>query len=194
MSVRRWSVLLAPVLVALLVVLLAPFTMGRGLVEAAAAAAPRSLASVPGAPVAGAHQAGASMAATPAFDECGFTGRFEKRLVQPRSLILACGDANIRLAGLHWTSWGPKSATGRGVDTWNKCRPSCAASKTWLSTAAVVTLSHVVPEPTGPLFALLTLSTPKAPRSPGVGKWVFLPNPCAPSNRAWSESEGFPCH
>jgi hypothetical protein len=129
----------------------------------------------------------------PAFDQCGFGGTFETRLVRPKSIILACGDGNIGLVHLHWTSWGHASAAATGVDTWNTCVPDCAASKTWDSTPATVSLSHPVPEPGGSLFGLLTVHGTKGPKSPGLGKYVFLPNSCSPANRKWAESEGQPC-
>jgi hypothetical protein len=129
----------------------------------------------------------------PAFDQCGFSGAFQTRLVRPKSIIIACGDGNIGLVDLHWTSWGQTTATASGVDTWNTCVPDCAASKNWDKTAVLVTLTHPVPEPKGPLFGLLTVRGTRVAKSPGLGKYVFLPNACSPSNRSWTESEGQPC-
>ena len=163
--------------------LLAP--SGWLLASGASAAAP--------VPVQGAPVAAASAKTLPAFDECGWSGSFEKRLVQPKSVIIACGDGNIGLIDLHWTSWGQTMASATGVDTWNTCVPNCAASNKWDSTPVVVSLTHPVPEPGGPLFGLLTVKSTKSPKAPGVGKWEFLPNPCSAGNRAWTESEGESC-
>ncbi|OIK23534.1 hypothetical protein [Streptomyces malaysiense] len=52
---------------------------------------------------------------------------FSHRNVRPTDFILACGDGNSRLKGLHWTSWGSGGATGTGTNWVNDCQPYCAA-------------------------------------------------------------------
>jgi hypothetical protein len=47
--------------------------------------------------------------------------------VRPADFILACGDGNSRLMGLHWTQWSPDQATATGVNWVNDCKPYCAA-------------------------------------------------------------------
>nr|WP_031223960.1 hypothetical protein [Streptomyces roseochromogenus] len=47
--------------------------------------------------------------------------------VRPADFILACGDGNSRLDGLHWSQWGPHGATATGVNMVNDCKPYCAA-------------------------------------------------------------------
>nr|WP_256725398.1 hypothetical protein [Streptomyces sp. IMTB 2501] len=47
--------------------------------------------------------------------------------VRPTDFILACGDGNSRLNGLHWSQWGPHGATATGVNMVNDCKPYCAA-------------------------------------------------------------------
>ncbi|GHI03859.1 hypothetical protein AQI88_08700 [Streptomyces cellostaticus] len=49
------------------------------------------------------------------------------RDVRPADFILACGDGNSRLLGLHWSQWGPNAATAVGVNAVNDCKPYCAA-------------------------------------------------------------------
>ncbi|MEU0335121.1 hypothetical protein [Streptomyces sp. NPDC006193] len=49
------------------------------------------------------------------------------RTVQPTDFILACGDGNSRLTGLHWSQWSGTSATAVGVNMVNDCKPYCAA-------------------------------------------------------------------
>ncbi|UFR00554.1 hypothetical protein KBP30_04880 [Streptomyces sp. Go40/10] len=49
------------------------------------------------------------------------------RTVRPGDFILACGDGNSRLTGLHWSQWGPDGATAVGVNMVNDCKPYCAA-------------------------------------------------------------------
>lgn len=45
----------------------------------------------------------------------------------PRSLILACADANYQLASLHWRGWGSARAAATGAARANDCTPYCAA-------------------------------------------------------------------
>ncbi|MFJ4523520.1 hypothetical protein ACIP4Y_21605 [Streptomyces sp. NPDC088810] len=52
---------------------------------------------------------------------------FWHRTVRPGDFILACGDGNSRLTGLHWSQWGPGGATAVGVNMVNDCKPYCAA-------------------------------------------------------------------
>ncbi|MFJ3306520.1 hypothetical protein ACIPSA_26030 [Streptomyces sp. NPDC086549] len=47
--------------------------------------------------------------------------------VHPKDFILACGDGNSRLVEMHWSDWGPSSATAVGVNVVNDCKPYCAA-------------------------------------------------------------------
>ncbi|WP_435853806.1 hypothetical protein [Streptomyces misionensis] len=47
--------------------------------------------------------------------------------VRPTDFILACGDGNSRLMGLHWKQWSPDAATAIGVNVVNDCKPYCAA-------------------------------------------------------------------
>ncbi|MFF7969919.1 hypothetical protein [Streptomyces sp. NPDC007905] len=51
------------------------------------------------------------------------------RDVRPTDFILACGDGNSRLAGLHWTKWTPDRAKAVGVNWVNDCKPYCAAGR-----------------------------------------------------------------
>jgi hypothetical protein len=48
---------------------------------------------------------------------------------KPKSLVLACGDANYSLAGLRWSAWGSATATAVGSARANTCTPNCAAGK-----------------------------------------------------------------
>ncbi|MGV4980756.1 hypothetical protein ACVB8X_06405 [Streptomyces sp. NRAIS4] len=49
--------------------------------------------------------------------------------VRPADFILACGDGNSRLIGLHWKQWGQDGATATGVNMVNDCKPYCAAGR-----------------------------------------------------------------
>jgi hypothetical protein len=59
--------------------------------------------------------------ATAWINNCGQLGS------TPRTLVLACADANYSLARLAWRRWGETTATGRGDARANDCSPNCAA-------------------------------------------------------------------
>jgi hypothetical protein len=48
-------------------------------------------------------------------------------LVEPKTYILTCADANSYLGKLSWTSWKPGLASAEGVLEENDCTPYCAA-------------------------------------------------------------------
>ncbi|MFI9808447.1 hypothetical protein ACIHEJ_29460 [Streptomyces sp. NPDC052301] len=50
-----------------------------------------------------------------------------QRDIRPADFILACGDGNSLLSGLHWKQWGSQAATAVGVNWVNDCKPYCAA-------------------------------------------------------------------
>ncbi|MFI5688000.1 hypothetical protein [Streptomyces sp. NPDC051636] len=64
--------------------------------------------------------------------------------VHPADFILACGDGNSRLTALRWTQWGPTSATAKGLNSVNDCKPYCAAG-TFHSYAVTVRLDRARP-------------------------------------------------
>jgi hypothetical protein len=39
--------------------------------------------------------------------------------------VIACGDGNRYITGIHWTNWGKKSAKAAGVLHWDDCQPAC---------------------------------------------------------------------
>jgi hypothetical protein len=49
------------------------------------------------------------------------------QVVAPREMVLACGDGNLSLEDLSWTSWGAATATASGNARANDCDPYCAA-------------------------------------------------------------------
>jgi hypothetical protein len=49
--------------------------------------------------------------------------------VRPPSIIVACGDGNILLIHLKWTSFGGATANASGDYSANDCKPYCAAGK-----------------------------------------------------------------
>lgn len=107
--------------------------------------------------IAGGSAAAATRAPTAtsvvAVEDCGLG----HRLIRPRTLILACADANTQAVHLVWTSWGAIKATATGTYTWNTCVPDCAASNTWDKTTAALTLSDPIKTAEGWLFERLTV-------------------------------------
>lgn len=47
--------------------------------------------------------------------------------VEPRSIVVACADANLYLANLRWSRWTQTDAYATGTAHENDCRPYCAA-------------------------------------------------------------------
>lgn len=45
---------------------------------------------------------------------------------RPRRVILACADANLYVAALHYSSYGTREARASGVFHLNDCTPDCA--------------------------------------------------------------------
>ncbi|MEU0375666.1 hypothetical protein ABZ070_37455 [Streptomyces sp. NPDC006283] len=69
-----------------------------------------------------------SVAAQPA-DQVVVVDCSMKAQVRPSEYLIACGDGNSRLTELKWSSWGPMSAVGVGLNVVNDCKPYCAAGK-----------------------------------------------------------------
>ncbi|MFJ3980021.1 hypothetical protein [Streptomyces sp. NPDC090021] len=91
-----------------------------------------------------ASQPTAAPAPDPVIVDC-----FSKPQTRPEEYLLACGDGNNRLVDLHWTTWGPQTATATGTDMVNDCRPYCAAGR-FRPYPVTVTLSHPQPWPDHP--------------------------------------------
>ncbi|HEY4277165.1 MAG TPA: hypothetical protein VGM91_03035 [Conexibacter sp.] len=47
--------------------------------------------------------------------------------VKPKVFTLACGDGNVGLSSLRWTSFGGASARATGIFAVNQCDPNCAS-------------------------------------------------------------------
>jgi len=93
-------------------------------------------------------------ASLPEVEVCGLPPAVRR----PASMTLACADDNSRGIDLRWSTWTPTGATATGLETWNTCRPDCAQSTSWDSTAADFTLGHPVPTAAGALFESLTVT------------------------------------
>jgi hypothetical protein len=63
--------------------------------------------------------------ATSGASTAGLTNCFSHTVVQPKSLLLACGDGTVTASGLVWQGWGRATSTGRGTISYVDCNPSC---------------------------------------------------------------------
>ncbi len=84
--------------------------------------------------------------------------------VEPRTIVLACGDGNASLTGLTWSSWTKTTAAAAGEYTHNTCTPDCA-NGTFVTVPATIRLGYPVETGAGPEFAMIsyTYSNPAAP-------------------------------
>jgi hypothetical protein len=90
--------------------------MAAGLPASAAAAQPAAQARLATA---------ARPAVSPAWAFVLVTGCTHHGVIMPSSYVLACGDGNDYLTGLHWVSWH-SVAYGWGWEKINSCTPNCA--------------------------------------------------------------------
>jgi hypothetical protein len=95
----------------------------------------------------------ATTKAVPQVEDCGMG----TNLVKPKTLVLACADANGQAVSLVWTKWDSTTARAKGVYTWNLCEPNCAASNKWGRTSADFGLGDAVHARQGWLFEELTV-------------------------------------
>ena len=60
----------------------------------------------------------------------------------PRSIVVACGDANYGFTDLAWVQWGNPATYARGVKYVNDCTPTCAAG-TFKKTSVTIELYNL---------------------------------------------------
>lgn len=77
----------------------------------------------------------------------------------PKSLVLACADANYSLSKLTWHAWGKAAATATGTAVANTCTPNCAAGK-FRSYPVTVTAGGLKPCGRAKVYTRLTLVYP----------------------------------
>lgn len=118
-------------------------------------------------------RAGATAKAVPQVKDCGLG----KNLVRPKSLVLACADANSQAVSLVWHKWTSTGASATGVYTWNLCVPYCAASNKWGRVAADFSLSDPVHTRQGWLFELLTVHITGAGWHSPQRTWTYPEKP-----------------
>jgi len=83
----------------------------------------------------------AALTSLPVVINCAGQGQ-----TRPRLYILACGDGNAYLTGLHWAAWGSSAAFASGISTFNDCVPSCKAGH-FLRFPVLGTLWRAEPRP-----------------------------------------------
>ncbi|GAA1078762.1 hypothetical protein [Tsukamurella spumae] len=72
----------------------------------------------------------ASASATPAAPLPSVRDCAGKPTIRPTTIVLTCGDANLRLDGIRWHEWDAQEAVGYGTLRENTCRPNCARGTT----------------------------------------------------------------
>jgi hypothetical protein len=63
--------------------------------------------------------------ATSGASTAGLTDCFNHTVIQPKSLLLACGDGAVTASRLVWQGWGQATSTGRGIISYVVCNPDC---------------------------------------------------------------------
>lgn len=79
-------------------------------------------------------------------------------VVQPRTLVITCADADTFLKSTHWSSWTARGATGTTTFAMNLCTPYCAASPISYFPDSSVVLSAPVTTHQGSYFSRLSVS------------------------------------
>ncbi len=65
-----------------------------------------------------------------------------KQVYKPKTITIACADANFAVQKIKYGSYNARVATGRGTAVVNTCEPNCAAGK-MVSYPAKIKLSRV---------------------------------------------------
>jgi len=91
--------------------------------------------------------------------------------VRPAKWVLACGDGNAYLTGLHWVRWSSSVGVARGTEHLNDCVPDCARGTFHATPAVLVFSDPVATKAHGTLFSVLTVLADT--RLPGSGGATF---------------------
>jgi Flp pilus assembly protein CpaB len=70
-----------------------------------------------------------------------FPANCGKPTFKPKSIVVACADANNRLTSIKWQTYGTRAASGTATAKVNDCTPNCVSGKV-KSYPAVVTLTR----------------------------------------------------
>jgi len=115
--------------------------------------------------------------ATSATPKTLFPADCGKPTYKPKSIVVACGDANNQVTGIKWESYGTDAASGKRTAKVNDCKPNCASGKTKRS-AAVLALTK--PKNCGKGVTQFTrlAETFTGARPPGLSKRLTETFPC----------------
>lgn len=78
--------------------------------------------------------------------------------VKPKTIVLACADANARIDGITWDTWTNDSAFGVGTVQENTCKPDCARGK-WTARKVTITVHTPVGKGADRRFTVVTYGT-----------------------------------
>ena len=70
-----------------------------------------------------------------------FPANCGKPTFKPKSIVVACADANNRLTSIKWQTYGTRAASGTATAKVNDCTPNCVSGKV-KSYPAIVTLTR----------------------------------------------------
>ena len=105
-------------------------------------------------------------------------GGSNKAAYKPSKIIIACGDGNLYVTELKWSSWGTTSAKGAGTGHQNTCTPSCAQGRFKTYPLAVKLSSPKTCSNGKREFAKLTYTYTHS-RPKGVKKSATVPRRCS---------------
>lgn len=83
----------------------------------------------------------------------------ETTVVRPSRYVFACGDGNVYVQHVRWTSWTASAAAATATWVQNDCRPYCAAGH-FHSYRAQLRFDRVKRTDKGPLFSRWTARFP----------------------------------
>ena len=106
-----------------------------------------------------------------------FPANCGKPTYKPKSIVVACGDANNQITGITWETYGTDVASGKGTAKVNDCKPNCASGKT-KSYKAAVSLTKPKNCGNGVIQFTKLVETFPSTRPAGLGKNLSESFPC----------------
>ena len=97
-------------------------------------------------------------------------------VARPKSIVLACADANYELDRLRWRGWGRAAAAASGTARANDCNPNCASGH-FQAYPVLVTASKLTACGKAHVYERLTLTYPGG-RPKGIAKRSVLSLGC----------------
>lgn len=110
----------------------------------------------------------AAAPSTAASAKPGLIACTHKIVTKPKAYALACGDGNIGLLKVKWTTFGGKKATGTGTLAVNLCEPNCAAGKI-RNTSVTITASRPKKFAAGTSYTRIGLTAASAKKAGSYG-------------------------